>query len=165
MIEISWPLLITQVVTFLAAMIIVWKLFWGPLTKMMQERSQKISDDLERAENGRREIEALEADYHRRLSEIEEQTRKEINEAVQKGNIAKEEILQEARAEAQRILEKTRQDLVVEREQVIRELRRQVSDLSLLAVERLLGQGIDMKVQKRLLDEFLDEVEKVEKVR
>ena len=70
MIEISWPLLVTQVVTFLAAMVIIWKLFWGPLTRMMQERTQKISDDLERAENGRREIEALEADYHRRLAEI-----------------------------------------------------------------------------------------------
>ncbi|MEW6516831.1 MAG: F0F1 ATP synthase subunit B [candidate division FCPU426 bacterium] len=161
MIEISWPLLITQVVTFLAAMVVIWRLFWGPLTRTMKERTEKISSDLERAESGRREIEALEADYRRRMSAIEEQARKEIKDAVQKGNLAKEEILATARQEAQRILEKAQQDLAREREQVIRELRSQVADLSLSAVERLIGNGVDQKAQRRLLEEFIGEVEKL----
>lgn len=164
MIEISWPLLLAQVVTFLAAMVIVWKLFWGPLTRMMEERTRKISDDLERAENGRREIEALEADYHCRLAEIEEQASKQIKDAVNKGTLAREEILSGARQEAQRILEKAQQDLALERENVIRELRNQVTDLSLAAVERLLGQGLDQKVQGRLLDGFINEVDNLENV-
>ncbi len=164
MIEISWPLLLAQVVTFLAAMVIVWKLFWGPLTRMMEERTRKISDDLERAENGRREIEALEADYHCRLAEIEEQASKQIKDAVKKGTLAREEILSGARQEAQRILEKAQQDLALERENVIRELRNQVTDLSLAAVERLLGQGLDQKVQGRLLDGFINEVDNLENV-
>lgn len=164
MIEISWPLLVTQIVTFLAAMIIVWKLFWGPLTRMMQERTKKISDDLERAENGRREIESLEADYHRRLADIAEHARKEIKEAVNKGTLAREEILAGARTEAQRILDKAQQDLALERESVIRELRGQITDISLAAVERLLGEQLDQKVQRRLLDGFIDEVDKLENV-
>lgn len=164
MIEISWPLLLAQVVTFLAAMVIVWKLFWGPLTRMMEERTRKISDDLERAENGRQEIEALEADYHCRLAEIEEQASKQIKDAVNKGTLAREEILSGARQEAQRILEKAQQDLALERENVIRELRNQVTDLSLAAVERLLGQGLDQKVQRRLLDGFINEVDNLENV-
>jgi F-type H+-transporting ATPase subunit b len=161
MIEISWPLLLTQVATFLVAMVVVWRLFWGPLSRLMRERTEKISSDLERAETGRREIEALEADYRRRMSAIEEQARKEIKDAMQKGHQAKEEILTSARQEAQRILEKAQQDLAREREQVIRELRAQVADLSLAAVERLIGNGVDQKAQRRLLEEFLGEIEKL----
>ncbi|MCD4813193.1 F0F1 ATP synthase subunit B [bacterium] len=164
MIEISWPLLITQVVTFLVAMVVVWKLFWGPLTKMMQERTRKISGDLEKADHGRREIESLEADYHRRLSDIEEHARKEINSAIQKGNKAKEDILVEARDEAQKVLDKTRRDLAIERDQVIRELRSQVTEISMTAIERILGESIDKQVQQRLLDDFIDEVDKVQKL-
>jgi len=163
MIEISWPLLIIQVATFLAAMVVVWKFFWGPLKPMMNERTQKIADDLQRAENGRREVEALEGEYHRRLSEIEEKARKEINEALQRGHQAKEEILKDARAEAQRLLEKAQRDLAAEREKVVRELRHQVADISLAAVEKLIGQGMDQKIQQRLLDQFLSDLEKTGK--
>lgn len=164
MIEINWPLLLIQVATFLAAMIVVWKLFWGPLTAMMKERSRKISDDLQRAENGRREVEALEGEYHRRLAEIEERARKEINDALQRGSQAKDEIIKEARIEAQRVLEKARRDLAAEREQVIRELRNQMADISLAAVEKLIGQGMDQKIQQRLLDQFLNDLDKAGKV-
>jgi F-type H+-transporting ATPase subunit b len=160
MIEISWPLLAIQIFTFLIAMVIVWKLFWGPLKTMMQDRSRKITDDLQRAESGRREIESLEGEYHRRLAEIEEKARTEINEALQRGNLAKDEIVKEARGEAQRILDKARQDLTAEREQLIREMRRQVTDISMSAVERLIGASMDRKVQERLLDQFLGDLEK-----
>ncbi|MCK5242544.1 F0F1 ATP synthase subunit B [bacterium] len=165
MVEINLALLVTQVVTFLIAMVIVWKFFWGPLTKMMQDRTKKISSDIERAEDGRRVVESLEAEYHWSLSEIEEQARKEINEAIRKGNHAKEEILQDARKEAQRELEKARADLTLERAQVINGLRQQVSEISLAALEKVLGQGVGRQIQKNLLDEFITEVEQVEKVK
>jgi len=159
MIEINWFLLITQIVTFLVAMTLVWKMAWGPLTKMMQERTGRIADDLQRAESGRREIEALEAEYHRRIAEVEAKARQEIQDALAKGNQAREQLLDEARAEAKRILEKAQQDLAQEREKVMRDVRSQIIDLSLAAVERLLGQGLDAKAQKQLLDRFVSDVE------
>lgn len=159
MIEINWFLLVTQIVTFLAAMVIVWKLFWGPLNHFMRERSRGIAADLQKAESGRHEIEALEAEYHRRISEVEARARQEIQDALTRGNQAKEQVLEEARAEAKRILEKAQQDLVAEREKVLREVRSQITDISLAVVERLLGEGLDQKVQKRLLDKFVSEVE------
>ncbi len=163
MIEISWPLLLTQIGTFLIAMVMVWKLFWGPLTRMMQDRSQRISGDIQRAESGRREIETLEADYHRRMAEIEEGARKAVNEAVHQGNLAREKIIQEARDESQCILEKNREDLAQERKKVLRELRGQVADLSLIAVEKVIGRQLDQSVQQKLLDDFLNEIKAAEK--
>jgi len=159
MIEINLFLLVTQIVTFLLAMVIVWKLAWGPLTQMMRERTERIAGDLQRAENGRREIEALEGEYHQRISEVEEKARQEIREALDRGNLAKEQLLEEARNEAKRILDRAQAELVQERERVVRELRAQVTDISLAAVERLLGQGLDQKAQKRLLDQFVSEVD------
>jgi F-type H+-transporting ATPase subunit b len=161
MIEINLFLLVTQIATFLAAMVIVWKLFWGPLTRFMQERSQKIAADLQKAESGRHEIEALEGEYHRRLEAVEAQARQQIQEALARGAQAKEQLLEEARTEAKRILEKAEKDLAQEREKVLRELRAQMTDLSLAAVERLLGQGLDQQVQRRLLDQFVQDVEKL----
>jgi F-type H+-transporting ATPase subunit b len=161
MMEINWVLLSVQVATFLVAMVIIWKLFWGPLTKFMQERSQQIEGDLKRAETGKREIEAMEAEYHRRLSELEERAQQEIKEALARGAQAKDQIMIEARQEAKRILDKAQSDLTLERERLLRELRSHMTEISLQAVERLLGQGLDQNVQKRLLDQFLSDLEKV----
>jgi len=165
MIEISWELLITNIVTFLVAMVIVWKLFWGPLQKMMKSRSDKIANDIQQTEKGRNEVQALEADYKRRLAEIEEKVRKELNRAVQKGNAAKEEIIQTARQEAQRILEKAQKDLALEREQVLRELRKEVSELALTAAENLLRENLDKKIQTELLNGFIGKVKTAEKAK
>ncbi len=164
MIEISWPLLLTQIGTFLIAMVVVWKLFWGPLTRMMQDRSQRISGDIQRAESGRREIEALEAEYHRQMAEIEEEARKAVKEAVHQGNLAREQIIREAREESRRILEKNREYLVQERKKVLRELRGQVTEISLMVVEKVIGRKLDQSVQQKLLDDFLNEIKAAEKV-
>lgn len=163
MVEINWGLLITQVATFLVAMVILWKFSWGPLTKMMEDRSKGIKDDIERAEKGRNEIEALEADYHRRLAEIEEKARKEINDAIQKGHQEKELILKEAREESQHLLEKNQEMLAQERQQVIRELRGQVTDIVLKTVEQLVGENADAKAHGNLVDRFIKDLEEVGK--
>lgn len=163
MIEINWPLLITQVVTFLVAMVLVWKFSWGPLTNMMNERSQKIQSDIDQADQKRNEIEALETDYHRRVAEIEEKSRKTLAEAVQRGYQEKELILQEARHEAQRLLEKNQTSLLQQREQVIKELRDHISEIAIMAVERLVGERADDQVHAKLMNNFMDELDKVEK--
>lgn len=159
MIEINWFLLVTQVATFLVAMVLVWKLAWGPLTQMMRDRTARIAEDVKRAEQGRHEIEALQADYRRRLGELEVQARQALQDALAKGQQAREEVLASARTEAQRILDKAQADLVQERERVVRELRTQVTDISLAALERLLGEGLDIKAQKHLLDKFVKDVQ------
>jgi F-type H+-transporting ATPase subunit b len=159
MMELNWMLLSVQVATFLAAMIIIWKLFWGPLTRYMRERSSQIAGDLQRAETGKHEIEAMEAEYHARLQDLEARAQSEIKEALARGVQGKDQILAEARQEAKRILDKAQADLSVERAQVVRELRGHVTQISLLAVERLLGQGLDTPTQKRLLDQFVSDLE------
>ncbi len=160
MMEINWFLLSVQVATFLVAMVIIWKLFWGPLTNYMRERAGQIEQDLKRSEDGKREIEALEAEYHRRLSELQEHAQQEIKEALARGAQAKEQILVEARQEAKRVMDKAQADLTMERDRLLRELRSHITDISLQAVERLLGQGVDPAAQKRLLDQFMNDLEK-----
>ena len=48
-------------VTFLVLMIAVGKVAWKPVSKMMAERQQKISGDLDYAEKSRKDAEALAA--------------------------------------------------------------------------------------------------------
>lgn len=164
MIEISWPLLLTQVGTFLLAMVIVWKLFWGPLTQMMKDRSRHIEEDLQRAESGRKEAESAKAEYDQRLAELEEKAQQQLQALLKQGAQAKETLVREARDEAQKILEKAQRDLAQERERVLREMRQEVVRLSLTAVERLLGEGLDRKVQERVMNQFLNEMGELEKV-
>lgn len=159
MMELNGMLLSVQVATFLAAMVIIWKLFWGPLTRFMKERSSQIAGDLERAERGKRDIEVLEAEYSTRLSDLEARAQQEIKDALAQGAKLKEQILTEARQEAKRILDKAQGDLSQERERVVRELRTHITELSLQAVERLLGQGLDAQAQKHLLNQFVSDLE------
>ena len=68
------------------------------------------------------------------------------------------EILAAARADAEQVTERARQEINAEKEQAIAELRGQVADLALEAAGKLIRQQMDAKTQRRLVEEFLSEV-------
>jgi F-type H+-transporting ATPase subunit b len=147
------------VVTFLAMVLILKKIAWGPLLKALDEREEKIRKDIESARQNRDEVERLKQDYERQLGEIESRARALLSEAEQKGAKAREGILKEAEAEARKLAEKGRQQLEAEKEKLLLQLRKEVGDLSVSMAEKLMRQTIDKKVQDKFVQDFLKNLE------
>ena len=68
------------------------------------------------------------------------------------------EILASARAEAERVSTRAREEIVAEKEKAIAEIRGQVADLALAAATKLVRREMDEPMQRRLVEEFLAEV-------
>ena len=73
----------------------------------------------------------------------------------------RQELLDEARAEAQQLIDRAREEIAREREQAMTELRQQVADLSLSIADKVVGQSLDRNAQRRLIAEFIDETEEL----
>jgi F-type H+-transporting ATPase subunit b len=152
-------LLFWTVVTFLAMVVILKKLAWGPILKVLDDREEKIKNEAETARKNREEMERLKTEYENQLLRIEDRARALLSEAHQKGLEVRETILKEAEADARALLEKSRRQLVAEKDKLVLELRKDVGDLSLLATEKLLRQSVDKKVQERFIQDFLKNLE------
>jgi F-type H+-transporting ATPase subunit b len=67
-------------------------------------------------------------------------------------------VLAKARADAEALIERARNEIGGERDRAIQDLRSEVSSLVVAATQRLLGETIDAKAHQRLIDEALTKV-------
>ena len=69
----------------------------------------------------------------------------------------RDEILAQARADAEKVTERAREEITAEKEKAMAELRAQVADLALEAAGKLVRSDMNATTQRRLVEEFLAE--------
>lgn len=163
MIDINFSLLCAQIVTFLMAVAVLWKLAWGPLQTLLRERSQNIKNDLLAAEQAKESARKLEEDYKARLNQIQEKANELIEQERQRGTKDKEEIMRLASREAETLIEKTRLQLAQDKDRMIQELRAEVSGLSVEIARKLLGECMNKDLQDKLFSESIRQIESLKK--
>ncbi|OGS18648.1 MAG: ATP synthase F0 subunit B [Elusimicrobia bacterium RIFOXYA2_FULL_40_6] len=158
MIEINPGIFLAQIITFLAAVFILWKLAWGPLINMLKERQEKIKKDIDSAETARQAVEKLQQEYTLRLAEIQQKTDELISQAKQDGERLRKDMLSQAQNEAEELRNKVEQQLKQDKSNIAKELRAELAGLSVAIAEKLLQQSVDKKVQDKLFKEVIDKL-------
>jgi len=153
-------LLLTQVAGFLIVLGLLRKFFFRPIQRILQEREDRIREHLEQAEAQRQAMERARADYEQRLSTIEAEARDRIQHAMQQAEEIRHEMIDKARAEAERVLAQAREDLVHERHKALVELRDQMAQLAVRGAEKIIEGSLDEATQRRLVSSFLADLEK-----
>lgn len=151
---INGPFLLSQIVNFLILFAALYFLLWKRILRMLEERKQRIAQGLAEAEQARKDRERAEAEYQQRIERAEQDREEILAKAVGKGVQAKEEILAEARAEAERIIADARTELERDRQEMLAELRGQVASLAIAVSNKIIGETLDERRQRRLIDEF-----------
>lgn len=148
--------LISQIVNFAILLILLRMVLYKPILNMLQERKERIQQDLEGAEAAKAEAERVQAEYQAKMDEARKEGQESIAQAVQQGEKFKEEILAKAREEAREIIAKGRAELEYERGQAMGEMREQVVDLALQAASKVVEESVDEQGHRRLIQDFLD---------
>jgi F-type H+-transporting ATPase subunit b len=158
LIKLDLTLLFVQLLTFGVAVLVLWRFFWKPLVKFMAARRHSIERDIVMARESRTSSEQLEARLEQRLSEVDAEAARLLQQASDDGKLAREQILKEAQAEARRLLDNAGRQIAEEKARAIRDLRAETVALSMLIAEKALKQSVDVQVQHRLVDEFVTEL-------
>ncbi len=153
-------LVIWTIASFLILVALLRVLAWKPLLGAVEAREARMREEREKAELARREAERIQNELNSKLTRIEEDSKKTLAEAVQKGESLRAQIKKDAEAEAKNIMDKTRLQLDEEKRRLVGELRSEVASLSVLAAERLLHKSVDSGVQKTVMDRFFADLEK-----
>jgi F-type H+-transporting ATPase subunit b len=158
--EVNWQIMLSQTITFLIMLAIVWKFGWKPMIKFMNDRSEKVRKTLDEAETARRSIAKLEADYRTKIEQMEQKSAELVAQARQEAARAKEEIVKAAHQEAAEQQKKSRDQLEADRRKVMGEMRAEIVALSMAVVEKALHEPIAGGVHDRKYQEILEELSK-----
>ena len=155
--------LVAQFLTHIAAFaLLVWLLkrfAWTTILQRIDERRDRIASQLREIEEATRSIETLRKEYDAKLSQIEEEARRRVQESVSEGQRMSLEIQQQAREEARSILEKARTNIDLEVAKAKVQLRDQIIDLAIGTSEKLIAARLGEAEHRRLAEEFIQQLE------
>jgi F-type H+-transporting ATPase subunit b len=130
-------------------------LLWAPLKKLFRSRTQEIQKQLAEAEAARidalRKLNLMEE----RLLALNEEIREIKENAAADAAAESERILQQAEAEAARILARGGMEIETMKKQALGELRRFVADEAGRAAEEILRREITPQADDQLIDRFV----------
>lgn len=126
-----------------------------PITKIMNERTRTIQDNLDKAEKSRQEAEKLKEQYAESISNAKEEAQKIIMKAHDEAEAEKSAILKKSQEEASEIISNAGKTIENERKRIIQQAQSQIADLAIETASKIIGENIDDERNRRLVDEFL----------
>jgi len=155
---INLPFLLVQIVNLIIVYTVVAKWIVGPIGGLLEKRRENIAQGLEDSRVAAEARANAEKEANKIISEAQAEATKIVREANERAQGVAREVKAEADAEAAKAREAALADAEVERERVLGDLRGQVAALSMSATQKLVGETLDKKRQKALLDEFFSGV-------
>lgn len=143
---------------FLVLLAILRKVAWGPLMNIMEEREKHVANEIDLAENSRKEAELQAEDATEQLKQTRQDAERIIEEAKTVGQRQEKDIIESARQEAARIKVSAQQDIVNEKEKAILALQDQVASLSVLIASKVIEKEISAQDQDELISEYIKEL-------
>ena len=135
--------------------LILKKFLFKPVNKMIDDRQKEIDDLYAGAEAAQAEANALKQDYDQRLAQAKESSAAIIRDATQEAGRRSEEMLRQARTEADALREKASADIALERKKVLNDVKGDISRIALDIAEKVVERELDEKDQERLIEGFL----------
>ena len=148
-------------IAFILLFIVLAKWGWPAIIGMMNDRADKIDKGVEDARNAREQLDNARAEAQKYVKEAQARQAEMLREAAK----MKSDIIEEARAEAQKAAQKemdaARQSIEQARKEAELQFRNEVSRFSIDIAEKMMRtQMRDDKAQTELVNKLLDEIEK-----
>ena len=142
-------------VNFIILLALMWLVLFKPITKMLDERSRRVRDSLEHAEQVRRQTEQAEADRQTLLAEMRRESEAIRARADEQAKRTIAESQARAQTEADKILAQANANIEASRRQMLAEVRASVADLVISAVDKVTRGSVDAQAQRGMIQQFL----------
>lgn len=151
-------LLIIQLIAFTIVFLTLNAWVYKPMLDMMETRKKKISQGLEDARVAAEARANAEKDAAKIVSDAQAEAGKVVREATERAEVASKDVRTAAEGEAAKAREAAMAEAELERGRILGDLRGQVAALAIAAANKLVGEALDEKKQRALLDEFFSGV-------
>ncbi len=152
---INVPVLIANIVNFMVLLFVLRLVAWGPLTKMLDERREKIAQSLSAADQAKVQAAESERQVQEAMNVSRQESQQLIAQAQEIATRIQADARTQAQADAEATLVRARNEIQQERDAAIADLRKEFADMTISAAERVIGQSLDRTAHKRLIDEAL----------
>lgn len=158
LLDVNPGLVVWTTVTFLLVLLLLNKFAWKPIIKALDDRAERIHNDIERASQLRSEADTLFQQYQNKLNDLKGEAQEIINEARKDAEVLKNDILEKARKEAEEIRARSRKEIQLAMDSALEEIHRHAVDLSVEITKRVITRNLTVEDHKKQLQEALESI-------
>ena len=152
-------LLFWMTIVFIVVFLILWKWGFPVIVKMVNDRKEYIDVSLKKAREANEKLANIQKEGELLLQQAREKQSEILKEASATRDAIVEKAQEKARDEGARIVSDARTEIENEKQAAISEIRNQVAELSVQIAEKILREKLKGdKEQNELIDRLLDEV-------
>jgi F-type H+-transporting ATPase subunit b len=156
---VDWPHLVSQIISFIIVCICLYFFAYKRVLAMLEERRQRITEGLAKAEKIKAELARTEAQRQETMVQANAQANKLIEEARAAAARVQEQETQKAIAAAEQIIAKAREAAAQDHAHMLAELKREVGRLVVQTTATVTGKILTPEDQRRLAEETAKQVE------
>lgn len=153
-------LFISQVANFVVLLLLLWALLYKPVLKKLTERAERIKKGVDDADEAGKLLEQAHARHEQELVEGRREAREIIEQATRAGEQQRQEILAQAKTDAQEIVARAQRQAMREIEEGRVALRQQIVDMAMAGATRLIQDSLDDAKHRVLIEDLLDQAER-----
>jgi F-type H+-transporting ATPase subunit b len=154
---INTGLLVSQIISFLVLLAVLYFAAYKSVIKMLDERSNKIKESLEQAETVKKQSAHAEDEVKKQIQAASQKGQELIAQATKASDEIRASAQELAKKDAEMLIERARVAIQAEKEEALEELRREFANVTILAAGRVIGESLDKQSHKALIDKILSE--------
>lgn len=133
-------------------------LLFNPVRSLLQNRQEKIKNDLDSAQDDKEKANALRLEYEEKLKGIDKEAEAILSEARAKALKTQDQIVAKAKEEAAEIIARANREVELEKQKVADDVKKEMINLASIMAGKVVKASIDTTVQDSLIDETLKEI-------
>lgn len=146
------------IINFIILYLFLKKFLFKKVQDFMASRSDAVERNIKNAKKNFEESSNLIKESEKKLQTAQAEGRQIVAEYKSRANTLSDEIISEAKKEAERILKRAMADAEREKEKAKAEIKEQIVALSLLLASKSIREQLDEKKHHEIINDFLNEV-------
>jgi F-type H+-transporting ATPase subunit b len=149
---------IVEILTFLIMLAVLARYVYPEVVKVAEARRRAIAEELREAEEARAEAQQRLEEAKANLEDARKTAQQVIDAANKSGQQARQELKEKAEEEARRIADASRKEIEGDRERALQSARSEVATLVVAATEKVIGETLDDRKHRELIERAIEEV-------
>ena len=157
MLDFQLSTIIFTIINLLVLYLFLRKFLFGRVNAVLEERAKLIQEQLDAAEQGKAQVQALQDQYEEKLSGAREEAARIVSDAQLRAQRAYDDRVAQAGAESRRIQAEAEARIATQRQEMLRGIRKEVAQLAVLAASQVARKDLDRETDRAMVEEFLSE--------
>jgi F-type H+-transporting ATPase subunit b len=155
---INGQMFVFQLINFALIAAVLWYLILKPVTKKMIERQKMIDDSLDNAKKVQENLAKSEKEYQIRIDEAKVEANRIIEKTQTEAEKLSADIKVKAKREIDGLVLQAREKIKEEKIEVISGIKKETVNLIVAAVEKILKEKLDSKKDKQLIEDSIKDL-------